>query len=145
MGGISNYVYSTILLIKKFYIFFSPLFYFSFVIENTKPTYVDCLMMNSIIYSCILWLLNLYGSLCFMNGMCFSVQKVLVSVKAVPVKNDYIIHQKFQLHRYQEMNEFLYGRSFSWKKSGAYIGYDLMVRIMPTLLLLDIESPAFFF
>ena len=44
-AGISNYVYSTISVIKRIYIF---LFIFSFVIDNAKPTCLDCL--NNSIY-----------------------------------------------------------------------------------------------
>ena len=44
----------------------SSLFYFSFVIDNAKPTSLYC--MN--IYSCILSLLKLQGTFCFMNQMC---------------------------------------------------------------------------
>ena len=41
-----------------------------------------------------------------------SVCKVLVPIKVVPVKNDYFLHPKFELHRYQQRDEFLYLRSF---------------------------------
>ena len=41
----------------------SSLFYFSFVIDNGKPTYLDCVN----IYSCIVSLLKLQGTFCFMN------------------------------------------------------------------------------
>ena len=41
-----------------------------------------------------------------------SVCKVLVPIKIVPVKNDYFLHPKFELHRYQQMNGFLYCCSF---------------------------------
>ena len=44
-----------------------------------------------------------------------SVCKVLVTIKVVPVKNDYFLHSKFELHRYQQMNKFLYWRSFTEK------------------------------
>ena len=40
-------------------------FYFSFVINNAKPTCFDC--VNSNIYSCILSLLKLHGTFYFMN------------------------------------------------------------------------------
>ena len=33
-------------------------------------------------------------------------------IKVVSVKNDYFLHPKFELHRYQQMNGFLYWRSF---------------------------------
>ena len=36
-----------------------------------------------------------------------SVCKVLVPIKVVLVKNDYILYQNFELHRYQQMNGFL--------------------------------------
>ena len=29
----------------------------------------------------------------------------VVPIKVVPVKNDYFLHPKFELHRYQQMNE----------------------------------------
>ena len=48
-----------------------------------------------------------------------SVCKVLVQIKVVPVKNDYFFHPKLELHRYQQMNGFLYWHSFYWKKYGA--------------------------
>ena len=41
-----------------------------------------------------------------------SVCKVLVPIKVVPVKNDYFLHPKIELHRYREMNGFLYWHSF---------------------------------
>ena len=41
-------------------------------------------------------------------GVC----KVLISIKLVPVKKDYFLHPKFELHRYQQTNGFLYWRSF---------------------------------
>ena len=41
-----------------------------------------------------------------------SVSKVLLTIKVVPVKNDYFLHSKFKLHRYQQMNEFLYWCNF---------------------------------
>ena len=37
-----------------------------------------------------------------------SVCKVIVPIKVVPVKNDYFLHPKFELHRYQQMNGFLF-------------------------------------
>ena len=71
-----------------------------------------------------------------------SVCKVLVTIKVVPVKNDYFLHPKF---------EFLYWRSFYRKKVGAYISHELIGRLIPNLNLirstysksnLAIESPA---
>ena len=44
-----------------------------------------------------------------------SAYKVLVSIKVVPVKDDYLLHQKFEL-RIKQMNGFLYRRSFYRKK-----------------------------
>ena len=46
----------------------SSLFYFIFVVDNAKPTCLDC--VNSNIYSCILSLLKLHGRFWFMNYMC---------------------------------------------------------------------------
>ena len=46
------------------YFFFFILFHF--VIDNSKPTCLDCVN----IYSCILSLLKLQGTFCFMNSMC---------------------------------------------------------------------------
>ena len=45
-----------------------------------------------------------------------NVCKVLVPIKVVLVENDYLLYPKFELHRYQQMNWFLYWRSFYWKK-----------------------------
>ena len=45
-----------------------------------------------------------------------NVCKVLVPIKVVLVENDYLLYPKFELHRYQQMNRFLYWRSFYWKK-----------------------------
>ena len=67
-----------------------------------------------------------------------SVRKVLVLIKVVPVKNDYFVHQKFDLHRYQQINGFLYWRSFCWKKYGAYISHELIVRLIPTWIWCDL-------
>ena len=53
---------------ENFYISSSS-FYFSFVIDNAKPTYLDC--VNSNICSFILSLLKLHGTFCFMNQMCY--------------------------------------------------------------------------
>ena len=44
-----------------------------------------------------------------------SVCKVLVLIKLVPVKNDYFLHSKFELYRYQQFNGFLYWLSFTEK------------------------------
>ena len=44
-------------------------------------------------------------------GVC----KILVPIKVVPVKNDNFLHPKFELHRCQQMNGFLYWCSFYWK------------------------------
>ena len=37
-----------------------------------------------------------------------NVCKVLVPIKVVLVENDYLLYPKFELHRYQQMNRFLY-------------------------------------
>ena len=37
-----------------------------------------------------------------------SICKVLVPIQVEPVKNDYFLHPKFELHRNQQMNGFLY-------------------------------------
>ena len=39
------------------------------------------------------------GIQCLWQGE-ISVCKVLVPIKVVPVKNDYFLHQKFELHKY---------------------------------------------
>ena len=57
---VSNY--STILVVTEIYIS-SSLFYFSFFIDNMKPTCLYC--VNSDIYSCILSLLKLHGTFSF--------------------------------------------------------------------------------
>ena len=57
---------------------------------------------------------------------------VLLSIKVVPVKNDHFLHPKFELHRYQQMNGFLYWRGFYGKKYGAYTSHKLIVRLIPT-------------
>ena len=62
-AGVSNYVYSIILVITKIYIS-SSLFHLSFIIE-AKPAFLDC--VNSNIYSCILSLLKLHETFRFMN------------------------------------------------------------------------------
>ena len=41
-----------------------------------------------------------------------SVCKVPVPIKVVPGKNDYFDHPKFDSHTFQQINGFLYGRSF---------------------------------
>ena len=58
-----------------------------------------------------------------------SVCNVLVRIKVVPVKNDHFLDQKFKLHKCQQMNVFLYWRSFYWKKFGVYISHELIVRL----------------
>ena len=40
------------------------------------------------------------------------VCKVLVPTKVLLVKNDYFLYQNFEFHRYHQINEFLYWRSF---------------------------------
>ena len=66
----------------------SSFFYFSFVIDNAKPTCLDC--VNSNIYSFILSLLKLHGTFCFMNQMCCI----------------YLILTKFVLVRYTNLFDF---------------------------------------
>ena len=61
-----------------------------------------------------------------------SVCKVLVPIKVMPVKNDYFLLSKFELHSYQQMNGFLYWHSFYWKKIGAYVSHKLIVRLITT-------------
>ena len=46
-------------------LYISSLFYFNFVIDNAKPTYLDG--VNSNICSCIFSLLKFQGTFCFMN------------------------------------------------------------------------------
>ena len=58
-----HYVYSTILVITMICIFL--LLYFTFVIDNLKPTSLDC--VNNNIYSCILSLLNCTETFWFMH------------------------------------------------------------------------------
>ena len=62
-AGVSKYTIHYFGDHKDFYI--SSLFYFSFVIDNAKPTCLDC--VNSNIYSCLLSLLKLHGAFWFMN------------------------------------------------------------------------------
>ena len=61
-----------------------------------------------------------------------SICKVLVPIKIVLVKNNNLLLSKFELHRYQQMNGFLYWRSFYWKFFSAYISHELIVRLIPT-------------
>ena len=68
------------------------------------------------------------------NNVC----NVLVSIKVVLIKNDYFLHPKFELHTYQQMNGFLYWRSFHWKKYGSYISHELIVQLIPTWIWLDL-------
>ena len=65
-----------------------------------------------------------------------SVCKVLVPIKAVPVKNDYFLCPKFELHRYQQMIGFLYWHSFYWKK----IWQELIAWLMPTWIWYDLRT-----
>ena len=58
------YVYSTILVITR-NLCVSSLFYFSFAIDNARARCLDC--VNSNIYSCILSLFKLHGTIWFMN------------------------------------------------------------------------------
>ena len=64
-AGVSNYVFSIILVITQRFYISSSLFYFSFVIDNVKPTFFNC--VNSNIYSSILLLLKLHETFWFMN------------------------------------------------------------------------------
>ena len=75
------------------------------------------------------------------RGNCFC--KVLVLIKAVPWKNDYFLHQKFELHRYQ-MNGFLYWFSFYWNKCGTYISHELIVWLIPTWIWYDLLTVSHF-
>ena len=67
-----------------------------------------------------------------------SVCKVPVIIKEVPVKNNYFLHPKFELHRYQQVNGFPYCHSFCWKKYGAYIIQELIMRLMLTWIWYDL-------
>ena len=67
-----------------------------------------------------------------------SVCKVLVAIKVVPVKNHYFLHPKFEFHRYQKMNRCLYWCSFYWKKYGAYVSHELIIRLTAILIWYDI-------
>ena len=55
----------------------------------------------------------------------------IFSMIVVLEKNDYFLHQKFKLHR-QQMNGFLYWRSFYRKKLGPYISHDLIAWLIAT-------------
>ena len=63
--SVDCYVYSTILVITKSSQYISSLFYFSFIVYNAKPAWLDC--VNSNIYSWILSLLKLHRTFCYMN------------------------------------------------------------------------------
>ena len=67
-----------------------------------------------------------------------SVCKVLVPIKLVPVKNDYFLHPKFKLHRYQQMNGFLYWISFYWKRNGTYISHEIIAWLIPIWIWYDL-------
>ena len=67
-----------------------------------------------------------------------SVCKVVVPIKEVLVKNDYFLHTKFELRRYQKLNEFLFWCSFYWKRFDAYISHNLIVRLIPTWIWYDL-------
>ena len=69
---------------------------------------------------------------------------LLVPIKVVPVKNDYFLHPKFESHTYQQRNGFLYWRSFYWKKYGAYISHELIVRLTPTWIWFDLLTVIHF-
>ena len=77
-----------------------------------------------------------------------NVCKILVPIKVVPVKNDYFLHPKFELHSFQQINRFLYWSSFYWK---IYISHKLycpaktnldFIRSTYSKSNLAIESPA---
>ena len=82
------------------------------------------------------------GIQCLWQGE-ISACKVLVPIKVVPVKNDYFLHQKFELHRSQ-MNWFLYCCSFYWKQFGAYISPRLIVWLMPTWIWYNLLTVSHF-
>ena len=63
-----------------------------------------------------------------------NVCKVLVPIKVLLVKNNYFLHKIIVLHRYQQMNGFLYWCSFYWKKFGAYISHEFIVRVISTCI-----------
>ena len=68
-----------------------------------------------------------------------NVCKVLALFKLVPVKNDYFLHRKFELHRYQLMNGFLlYWHRFYWRKYGEYFSHELIFRLIPTRIWYDL-------
>ena len=67
-----------------------------------------------------------------------SACKVLVSIKVVPVKNDYFLHAKFELQIYQQINRFLYWYSFYWKKFGTCISHKPIARLIPTWIWYDL-------
>ena len=67
-----------------------------------------------------------------------SACKVLVSIKVLPVKNDYFLHAKFELQRYQQMNGFLYWYNFYWKKFGTCISHKPIARLIPTWIWYDL-------
>ena len=73
-----------------------------------------------------------------------SVCKVLMLIKVVLVKNNYFLYQKFELHRYQQTNRFLYLNSFYWKKIVAYFSHKLIVRLIPTWIWYDILTVSHF-
>ena len=64
--------------------------------------------------------------------------KVQVPIKVVPVKNNYFLHSKFELHGYQQVNRFLYWCSFYLKTFGAYISHELVVQLIPTWIWYDL-------
>ena len=82
-SNISYYVYSTIFVITKIHIFLL-LFYFSFFIDNAKPTGLDC--VNSNFYSSIFSLWKLHRTFCFMNLM-FCMHLILKKIVLMKYKN----------------------------------------------------------
>ena len=60
------------------------------------------------------------------------------------VKNDYLLHSKFELHRYQQMNGFLYWLSFYWKKYGAYMSHELIFQLILTWIWYDLPTVIHF-
>ena len=97
-----------------------------------------CSWRNKIIAGVLIFLVFSKSGIQYLLQEKISACKVLVPIKVVPVKNDHFLHPKFELHRYQQMNGFLYWGSFYWKKYGAYISHELIVRLMPTWIWYDL-------
>ena len=55
-----------------------------------------------------------------------------MTINVMQVKNDYFLLPKFKLHRYQQMNGFLYCAGLTEKKYGKYISHKLIAWLIPT-------------